>query len=308
MSLRFLAVFVLSVMINGIGPAGAQQSPRGRALALTGGGATGTAWETGVLLGLQRGGLDVNAADVVIGTSAGSIVGAEMRSGSSLENLYNAQITADASVLANWSKNVDASYLQATRALYATDHTLSQSERAAVGARALAARLPSESEWLPNFYRASGIASLDAWPTSSLEIVAVDAGNGTVAVFDKTQGVPLKLAIAASAAVPAFTPPITINGRRYTDGGVAGTNLLLARGYAIVLAIVPNPAGGTAADVAALRAQGTRIEMITPDDETKAAMGPNSLDASRKPASAAAGIRQGLAVAAQLKGVWPERR
>ena len=72
----------------------------------------------------------------------------------------------------------------------------------------------------------------------------------------------------------------------------------------MVLAIVPNPAGGTAADVAALQAQGTRVDMITPDAETKTAMGPNSLDASRKPASAAAGMRQGLAVAAQLKSAW----
>ena len=104
----------------------------------------------------------------------------------------------------------------------------------------------------------------------------------------------MAVVLTASAAVPAFTPPITISGRRYTDGGVAGTNLLLARGYAIVLAIVPSPAGGTAADVAALQAQGAHVEMITPDAETKAAMGPNSLDASRKPASAAA----------ELKGAW----
>ena len=303
---RFLrsavAAILVGVAVNAV--VAAQPALHGRALALTGGGATGTAWETGVLLGMQRAGLDVNAADVVIGTSAGSIVGAEMRSGTSLDDLYKAQTTADASVLANWAKNVDASYLQATRPLYVTHHSLSQSERAAVGARALAAPLPSEADWLPNFYRASGIGALEAWPTKALEIVAVDAANGTVAVFDRTRGVPLKLAIAASAAVPAFTPPITIGGRRYTDGGVAGTNLLLARGYAMVLAIVPNPAGGTAADVATLQAQGARVEMITPDAETKAAMGPNSLDASRKPASAAAGIRQGLAAAAELKGAW----
>jgi NTE family protein len=284
--------------------ASAQTKLHGRALCLTGGGATGTAWETGVLLGLQRAGIDVNAADIVIGTSAGSIVGAQMRSGISLDDLYHAQITADASVLATWSKNVDPAFMQATRALFPTDHTPTQAERAAVGARALAAQLPSEADWLPNFYRASGIGPLETWPAKPLAIVAVDAADGTVAVFDKTQNVPIKLAISASAAVPAFTPPITINAHRYTDGGVAGTNLLVAHGYATVLAVIPSPAGGTQAEIAALQAQGTRVYLITPDADTKAAIGPNSLDASRKPAAADAGIRQGLAAAATLKAMW----
>ncbi len=298
-------LLALAVALVASSEASAQTTLHGRALALTGGGATGTAWETGVLLGLQRGGIDVNAADIIIGTSAGSIVGAQMRSGVSLDDLYHAQVSADASVLATWSKNVDPAYMQATRALYVTDHTLSQTERAAVGKRALAAQLPSEAEWLPNFYRASGIATLNAWPAKPLSIVAVDAADGSVAVFNKTQGVPIKLAIAASAAVPAFTPPITIAGSRYTDGGVAGTNLLVARGYATVLAIVPNPAGGTQKDVATLQAQGAHVVLITPDAETQAAMGPNSLDASRKGASADAGIRQGMAAAAALKPLWP---
>jgi NTE family protein len=299
-----LAACAIALMAVATSSAPAQTALHGRALALTGGGATGTAWETGVLLGLARSGIDVNAADLVIGTSAGSIVGAEMRSGISLDDLYRAQLTADASVLAQWSKNVDTAYMAATRALYVTDHALSQSERAAVGARALAAKLPGETEWLPNFYRASGIAVLTTWPSKLLSIVAVNAADGQVDVFDKSQNVPIKLAIAASAAVPAFTPPISINGRRYTDGGVAGTNLLVARGYATVLAVIPNPASGTTADAAALQATGANVVLITPDADTKAAMGPNSLDASRKPASAEAGIRQGLAAGLELKSVW----
>ena len=153
-----LAAWTIAALCFAPSGAPAQTVLHGRALALTGGGATGTAWETGVLLGLQRSGIDVNAADVVIGTSAGSIVGAEMRSGTSLDDLYRAQVTADASVLATWSKNVDPAYMQATRALYVTDHALSQAERAAVGARALAAKLPSEAEWLPRHRRTRRVA------------------------------------------------------------------------------------------------------------------------------------------------------
>jgi NTE family protein len=300
---RVTAAIVAALCVTSLG-ASAQTKLHGRALALTGGGAVGTAWETGVLLGLQRGGIDVNAADVVIGTSAGSIVGAQLRAGTSVDDLYHAQMTADASILAAWSKNVDLTYLAATRPLYYAGHPLTQAERAAVGARALAAPLPGEADWLPNFYRASGIDTLTGWPARKLDIVAVDANDGSVSVFDANSHAPIKLAVAASAAVPAFTPPITIGAHRYTDGGVAGTNLDVARGYATVIAIIPSPNAGTSAEIAALQAAGANVVFISPDAETKAAMGPNSLDASRKPASAEAGLRQGLAAAPALAAVW----
>jgi NTE family protein len=276
-----------------------------RALCLAGGGATGAAWESGVLLGLQRGGIDVNAADVVIGASAGSMVGARLRRGMSPDDLYRQQFTADASVLSTWSKSVDVAYLRATGGLWLTaDHALSQAERAAVGARALGATLPSEEDWMPTFYRWTGTAEFDTWPAKTLEIVAVDTADGSVSVFDRTQNVPIKLALAASNAIPAYMPPITIGTHRYMDGSVAGDNLLVAHGYATVLGLVPFPTGGTLANVAALQAQGAHVVLIAPDADAKVAMGPSMLDISRKPASADAGLRQGLANAAALGALW----
>ena len=52
-----------------------------RALVLGGGGVTGIAWEIGVIAGLADRGIDLAAADVIIGTSAGSVVGADITSG-----------------------------------------------------------------------------------------------------------------------------------------------------------------------------------------------------------------------------------
>ena len=52
-----------------------------RALVLGGGGVIGVAWETGLLKGLAQGGIDVRRADVVIGTSAGSMVGTRIAAG-----------------------------------------------------------------------------------------------------------------------------------------------------------------------------------------------------------------------------------
>ena len=48
-----------------------------RAVVLGGGGVTGVAWEVGLLLGLAEAGVDLGAADLLVGTSAGSVVAAQ---------------------------------------------------------------------------------------------------------------------------------------------------------------------------------------------------------------------------------------
>jgi hypothetical protein len=53
----------------------------GKALVLGGGGVTGIAWELGILAGLAEDGVDLTDADVIVGTSAGSVVGAQLTSG-----------------------------------------------------------------------------------------------------------------------------------------------------------------------------------------------------------------------------------
>ena len=67
-----------------------------RGLVLAGGGVAGIAWELGVLRGIGDADTelqsDVIAADVVVGTSAGSAVGAQITSGTAIEDLYAAQL------------------------------------------------------------------------------------------------------------------------------------------------------------------------------------------------------------------------
>ena len=63
-----------------------------RALVLGGGGVTGIAWEIGVIAGLAGQGIDLAAAEVIIGTSAGSVVGADIACGREPEALYRAQL------------------------------------------------------------------------------------------------------------------------------------------------------------------------------------------------------------------------
>lgn len=67
--------------------AGSQSGSTGWTLVLGGGGATGMAYEIGVLRALQDSGLEPQTADLVIGTSCGAFVGAALRNEVALETL-----------------------------------------------------------------------------------------------------------------------------------------------------------------------------------------------------------------------------
>ena len=63
-----------------------------RALVLGGGGVTGVAWEIGLLHGLAGLGADLSAADLFVGTSAGSVVAAQLTSGTAIGDLYEHEL------------------------------------------------------------------------------------------------------------------------------------------------------------------------------------------------------------------------
>ena len=69
-----------------------QESPAHTALVLGGGGITGIAWMLGLLKGLRERGVDLTGADTVLGTSAGSVVGAQLTSGHDVDELYAEQL------------------------------------------------------------------------------------------------------------------------------------------------------------------------------------------------------------------------
>ncbi len=146
-------------------------------------------------------------------------------------------------------------------------------------------------------------------------VVAVNAHTGELAAFDRDSGIELVDAVTASTALPGLVPTVSINGARYIDGGVRSPdNADLASGYANV--VVLSPLGGRsrtppeagqfeglrrppewgmdlASQVAALRKQGSRVEVITPDADSRAAMGTNQMDPATRIPAARAGFAQG---------------
>ena len=86
-----------------------------RAVVLGGGGATGRAWEIGLLKGLRDAGIDLTEADLIIGTSAGATLGAQLRVGQSLDALYDAMLAPLATGAAKENAPAfDVQYLQET--------------------------------------------------------------------------------------------------------------------------------------------------------------------------------------------------
>ena len=289
------------------------------ALVLGGGGAAGNAWEIGVIAGLAEAGLDMTqAADLVVGTSAGATAAAQVRSGIPPAELL-ASVLSPPVQPPGQNRELPPSLPMATvfermRAIGAAASSAADLQRA-MGAFGL----ESDSILGPGAgqRRAMVAARLPRheWPERPMIVAVVNAHTGELAVFDRDSGVELVDAVAASTALPGLVPTVSINGARYIDGGVRSPdNADLASGYANV--VVLSPLGGRsqtppdtgqfeglrrppewgvdlASQVATLRKQGSRVEVITPDADSRAAMGTNQMDPATRIPAARAGFAQG---------------
>ncbi|MET7399208.1 patatin-like phospholipase family protein [Dactylosporangium sp. NPDC005572] len=260
------------------------------ALVLGGGGVVGVAWETGVLTGLAEAGLDLRDAGLVVGTSAGAVVGAQITSGLTLPELYSRQLAPPTGELAA-AMGPKVLLRYAAAAVHRSD----RAALAHLGHLALRARTVPEEERRAVI---AGRLPVHAWPDPPrLRVTAVDAETGEEVVFDAASGVDLVSAVAASCAVPIVWPTVTIDGRRYMDGGVRSpAHVHLAAGCDRVIVLAPitggiRRSGRVAVEIAALGPD-VRSLVVTPDPEARAAMGRNALDPARRAASARAGHRQ----------------
>ncbi|MEA2628802.1 MAG: hypothetical protein QOJ10_1262 [Chloroflexota bacterium] len=271
-------------------------------LVLGGGGVTGIAWEIGLLAGLAEAGIDLTAADLVVGTSAGSVVGAQILSGVPLEDLYAAQLVdATGEIAARMGAGALVRFIIA--AAWPGD---ARTGRARLGRAALKARTVQESERREVIRRRLPKTS---WPEQKLLITAVDAETGESHVFDRDSGVPLADAVAASCAVPIVWPPITIGGHRYIDGGVRSiANADLAAGCDRVVVLAPvsvalRPSGRISKQLASLGPH-VKSVVISPDAAARKAIGGNTLDPAHRADSARAGRAQAAAVAHEVGVLW----
>jgi NTE family protein len=292
-----------------------------KALVLSGGGSVGIAWEIGVAAGLARGGVDVRDADFIVGTSAGSAVGAQLALRQNLEELVSIQrrigrtsAPGSSGTSAGGPVGEQMAKLFAVMMEAMTGGGPAEARRATIGQFALAADALPEEQFVASFRYLKD----EPWP-ARFACTAVDALTGEFAVWDAQEGVELDRAVASSCCVPGLFAPITINSRRYMDGGMrSGTNADLASGHDRVLIISVlgavrlagaqetrlTPFGQLDNEIAALTESGSVVEVIEADEASAQVMGLNLMDRSLAPAAVGEGIRQGESAASRLRAFW----
>ncbi|MCU1509809.1 MAG: patatin-like phospholipase family protein [Glaciihabitans sp.] len=288
------------------------------ALVLAGAGAAGNAWQLGLIAGLSDAGVDVTDADVIIGTSAGSTVAAQITSGTLPGDPYAAILAEvpqpQAGGAGSGGRRAPSlsgpAYMDWSNAIIGSAEDASDMRRR-IGAAALemdASDGSSQSRW--HDIVAARLPSHD-WPQQPLLITAVDAQSGEPVVFDRHSGVDLVDAVAASTS--AMTP-YRIGENRYINGGYRrSSNADLAAGYERVLVL--EPFGGRsrtprewgmdlATQVDELRAGGSTVETVFPDAGAGDVFNANALDPSTRLPAARGGYEQGRAIAGRLAEFW----
>ncbi|ADT98126.1 patatin-like phospholipase family protein [Mycolicibacterium gilvum] len=277
-----------------------------RALVLAGGGLAGIAWETGVLLGILEEAPEVGRqlldSDVLVGTSAGSTVAAQLSSGMGLTELFERQRSeSHGAHEIHPGVSIDAITDLFLKAMTIPDATREQKLQK-IGA--VAAGTDTVGEAVRRTVIEHRLPSHD-WPARILRVTAINIATGELVVLDASSGVTLVDAVAASCAVPGVWPPVTIGERRFMDGGVSSTvNMSAAADCAAAVALVPSPAdspspwgAGTAAEIKAF--PGAALAVFA-DDDALAAFGPNPLDPACRAPAAEAGRVQGRREAARV--------
>lgn len=281
------------------------ESPRATsphaALVLGGGGITGIAWMLGILKGLHDRGIDLTTADTVIGTSAGSVVGAQITSGHHLDALYAEQLEPpDAEIGAEFPIGSLLRMVLPTL-LPGSPRT----KRRRVGAAALRAHPAGGHERIEVIRSRIEVTT---WPADrDLRVTAVNAETGEFVVWDRDSGADIVLAVASSCAVPVIWPAVSIHDTPYIDGGMrtpANADLAHFADTAVVLAPIPraiNPLGAVRRQMQRLP---SKSALVVPDQESTRTFGRNVLDPAKRADAARTGLRQSAHVADRVAGAW----
>jgi NTE family protein len=253
----------------------------------------------GLAYGLRRDGVDLGEADLIVGTSAGAIVGAVLATGQDPGRLASSARPAAHRLKA------DPERMGAVFAVLG-DRSLEPGEaRRRVGRLALDSTDPEADKAL--IAGRAALIGADAWPERRLLITAVDATTGEPVVWDHDSGVPLVQAVAASSAFPGAAPPVAIDGRWYMDGALrSATNADLAAGARTLVVVEPMahrfPREPLNQQLAAVGAD--TVVTIGPDPASVRAFGSNLGDLEDWEPAYQAGLRQAGDIDAQLRARW----
>jgi NTE family protein len=190
-----------------------------RGIAFGGGGEWFVAWTLAFMSAAKRGGVDLADADITVGTSAGSIVGAFLTS----ERLWRGTtemgfLASHPSLLARMVKTSTGSPSQRRAAgLLAGATSTDRDAITEIGRAAMAARNASVEAYERSLRLMLGHGD---WPSPVHRVTAVDCYTGERVVIDHESDVPIATACAASSSLPGVNGPVWVGDRLCMDGGV----------------------------------------------------------------------------------------
>ncbi len=219
-------------------------------LVLGAGGVLGAAWMTGALPAVQeRLACAINDVDMIVGTSAGSVLAAALRCRIGIDEIISYQRgEAVGALLSPGVRDVDGGPLPppprlrlgSPRLMLATVLTphrvhpwvgasafLPHGRARHVALRAMVHTLHSNAHRL-SVPHGSAPQEAVQWVDGQTWIVAVDYDTGRRVIFGREGAplAPLPDAVVASCSIPGWYEPAVINGRRYVDGGVRSATSL----------------------------------------------------------------------------------
>ena len=276
------------------------------ALVLGGGGSVGIAWEIGVLAGLTDAGVDATEASVIVGSSAGSVAGTQVRQGRSIESLVDEQRTPSTDDRSDPPRPTDLSGLFEIFGMIREAEERTPALFREVGRRAIAADTLPESVWIGRFEHLG-----DEWPDGDLRVTAVDCATGQRRIWTAADGVPLCAAVASSCAIPGVFPPVSLDGTRFIDGGLwSSSNLdaVLDADVDRAIFIGPLRAGdpaasrALAAEIGLLESEGVQTTSIVPGEAFATEIGAaNLMNPTFRARGLALGIDDGTAAARRVQ-------
>jgi NTE family protein len=293
-------------------------TPR-RGLVLGGGGVLGAAWMIGALSALSEAlAWDPREAEVIVGTSAGSVLAALLGSGLGVDSLLNHQRGTPRPEDPQIEFNPDT----------ASGGSMPPMPQLRIGSRSLVARTMRHPRRVPVLAAFSALAprgrgSLTpvgdlvraanpegGWPIlPETWMVAMDYDTGRRIAFGRDGAPPAEMAdaVMASCAIPGWYAPVSIEGRRYIDGGAlspTSIDLLADRGLDEVIVLAPmasfdydDPATVVGRmerrfrramtkrvlhEAGKVRRHGATVTVLGPGREDLEAIGVNLMDARRR--------------------------
>ena len=282
----------------------------------------GAAWAVGALQAIEEvHGIDPREFDVIVGTSAGSVLGALVGAGVSIEALRDHQRGAPITdgplagylwdyETATGGRRPSMPRLRGPGSVRLMASSLRHGLKMPPTA-VLSAFMPVGNGSLERVgHLIDAITPFGEWsPHQALWIVAMayEAGHRVVFGRDDAPPAPLADAVMASCAIPGWFEPVTIDERTYVDGGAwsaTSADVLAGQGLDEVYVVAPMVSFETdepdsllsrlerrwrgsvtrrcASEVEELREAGAAVTVLGPGREDLEAMGGNIMDGRRR--------------------------